>query len=129
MKLEGKVALVTGGTGGLGWRICKNLAQAKMKIALVYLNSSEKAKEYCNELKNDGTEAFAIKADITTLAGVQKMMDETLSRFQALDALVLDAAFNQWIEFPNLEGLNPEIWGKIINYNLYTLNNKKSQLN
>ena len=118
MNLVGKVAVVTGGTGGLGWRICKRLGSAKMKIVLVYLNSKDKAEAYAEELKNDGVEALAVQADITTPEGIQKMMDTAISRFRALDALVLDAAFNQWVDFKDLDGLNPELWGKIINYNL-----------
>ena len=118
MNLEGKVAVVTGGTGGLGFRICKKLANAKMKIALVYLNSKDKAQQYSDELKNGGAEVLAVQADITTEAGIKKMMDETLSAFKSLDALVLNAAFNQWVEYQNLEGLNPELWDKIISNNL-----------
>ena len=41
MKLEGRCAVVTGGTGGLGWRICRALADGGMKVVLVYLNSRE----------------------------------------------------------------------------------------
>ena len=107
MNLEGKVAVVTGGTGGLGFRICKKLANAKMKIALVYLNSKDKAQQYSDELKNGGAEVLAVQADITTEAGIKKMMNETLCAFKSLDALVLNAAFNQWVEYQNLEGLNP----------------------
>ncbi|MDR3201077.1 MAG: SDR family oxidoreductase [Spirochaetales bacterium] len=118
MKLEGKVALVTGGTGGLGSRICKKLAQAGMKIVLVYLNSKEKAEGYVEELRAEGTDAAAIQADVTTEAGMKTMMDAALSRFGALDALVLDAAFNQLVSFSDLETLTPELWNKIINYNL-----------
>ena len=118
MNLEGKVAVVTGGTGGLGWRICKNLAGAKMKVVLVYLNSADTARQYVNELETSGTEAVAVQADVTTSDGIHKMKDEALARFGALDALVLDAAFNQWVAFPDLEGLSPEIWDKIVNYNL-----------
>ena len=118
MKLEGKVAVITGGTGGLGWRICKNLADAKMKIVLVYLSSKDKALQYVDEIKKSGTDAIAVQADVITSEGIHKMKDEALARFGAIDALVLDAAFNQWVSFTDLEGLTPEIWDKIINYNL-----------
>jgi 3-oxoacyl-[acyl-carrier protein] reductase len=118
MNLEGKVVIVTGGTGGLGWRICKKLAAHKMKVVLVYLNSKEKAEGYAAELKAEGAEALAIQADVTTEAGIQAMMKGALAGFGGLDALVLDAAFNQFINFDDLEGLTPELWNKIIGYNL-----------
>jgi 3-oxoacyl-[acyl-carrier protein] reductase len=118
MNLEGKVAIVTGGTGGLGWRICKKLSAKKMKIVLVYLNSKDLAEEYVAELKREGGEAVAIAADVTTETGIASMMDAAISRFDALDALVLDAAFNQFVKFEELENLTPELWNKIISYNL-----------
>ena len=118
MKLEGKTAIVTGGTGGLGWRICKKLSQAKMKIILVYQNSKELAENHVAELKAEGTDAAAVQADVTTETGIKTMMDAALSRFGGLDALVLDAAFNQFVPYPDLEALSPDLWNKIISYNL-----------
>jgi len=118
MKLEGKVAIVTGGTGGLGWRICKKLSAQKMKIVLVYLNSKDLAEEYVAELKKEGGTAFALAADITTEAGIRSMMDTAISQFGTVDALVLDAAFNQFVKFDELENLTPELWNKIISFNL-----------
>ena len=118
MNLEGKVAIVTGGTGGLGWRICKSLARAKMKIVLVYLSSREKAELYAEELKKSGTEAIAVRADVTTEEGITAMMDAALERFGGLDALVLDAAFNQFVNYSDLDALTPELWNKIIGCNL-----------
>jgi 3-oxoacyl-[acyl-carrier protein] reductase len=118
MELKGKSVIVTGGTGGLGWYICKNLAAAGMKVVLVYLNSKEKAEGYVAELKKSGAEAVAVQADVTTESGIKAMMNASISEFGSLDALVLDAAFNQFIPFPNLDDLTPEIWNKILNYNL-----------
>jgi 3-oxoacyl-[acyl-carrier protein] reductase len=118
MNLEGKVAIVTGGTGGLGWRICKKLSARKMKIVLVYLNSKDKAQEYVAELKKEGTDAFAVSADVTSEAGVMTMMNAAISQFGGIDALVLDAAFNQFVKFDELENLTPELWNKIISFNL-----------
>ena len=118
MNLEGKVAIVTGGTGGLGWRICRSLAAAKMKIVVVYLASREKAENYAKELEKDGTEAVAAQADITTEEGIAAMMDAALKSFGGLHALVLDAAFNQFVDYSDLEALTPELWNKIIGCNL-----------
>jgi 3-oxoacyl-[acyl-carrier protein] reductase len=118
MNLEGKVVIVTGGTGGLGWRICKKLASSKMKVVLVYLNSKEQAEGYVAELKKSCADAFAISADVTTEAGITTMMNGAISHFGTIDALVLNAAFNQYVRFDELEKLTLELWNKIISYNL-----------
>ncbi|WP_319560733.1 SDR family oxidoreductase [Marispirochaeta sp.] len=118
MKLEGKVAVVTGGTGGLGWYICKSLAEEKAKIVLVYLNSRNKAEAYAKELRNMGTEAVAVSADVTAEEGIGVMTDAAESNFGGIDALVLNAAFNKWVDFSDLESLDPALWNDIINYNL-----------
>ena len=118
MKLEGKCAVVTGGTGGLGWRICRALAEKGMKIVLVYLNSREKAEGYTAELRSGGTEAVAVKADVTTDAGIAAMAGAAARNFGGADALVLDAAYNQWVPFGDLDALEPALWNKIIDYNL-----------
>ena len=118
MKLSGKVAIVTGGTGGLGWRICRTLGQAGMKIVLVYLNSHEKAEQYIAELKQNDIKAVSVSADITNESGIDTVIEKTESTFNRIDALVLDAAFNQSIDFKDLDAMTPELWHYIINYNL-----------
>lgn len=118
MNLEGKTAIVTGGTGGLGWKICRSLAARKMKIVLVYLNSRDKAESYAAELRAEGVETVAVQADVTTEKGIGAMAEAAVKNFGGIDALVLDAAFNQWVPFQDLEALTPEIWNNIINYNL-----------
>jgi 3-oxoacyl-[acyl-carrier protein] reductase len=118
MKLEGKSAIVTGGTGGLGWKICKALAAQGMKITLVYQNSREKAEDYAAELRKEGAEAVAVQADVTTDQGIAAMADAAARNFGGVDALVLDAAYNQWVSFRDLEALEPALWNKIIDFNL-----------
>ena len=118
MELDGKVAVVTGGTGGLGWRICRALGKAGMKIVLVYLNSHQKAQQYIAELKKDNIQAFSLSADITTDKGIVSVVEKTGDLFGQIDALVLDAAFNQSIAFQDLDTLTPDLWDYILHFNL-----------
>lgn len=118
MKLDGKVAIVTGGTGGLGWRICCSLGKAGMKIALVYLKSHQKAEQYIAELKKDDIQAFSLSADITTDEGISSVIEKTRDVFGQIDSLVLDAAFNQSIPFHDLDTLTPDLWDYILHFNL-----------
>jgi len=118
MKLNGKVAVVTGGTGGLGWRICGALGKAGMKIVLVYLKSHQKAEQYIAELKKDNIQAFALSADITTDKGIDSVIEKAGDIFGQIDTLVLDAAFNQSIAFQDLDTLTPDLWDYILHFNL-----------
>jgi len=122
MKIEGKVAIVTGGTGGLGWRICKKLSDYKMKIVMVHMDSTnDKADQYVAEIKKGGSDAVAIFADATTQEGIDAVLNATISNFGGVDALVLSAAFNQTVKFPELDKLTPELWDKIMKNNLTAL--------
>jgi 3-oxoacyl-[acyl-carrier protein] reductase len=118
MILDGKVAVVTGGTGGLGWRICKKLSENKMKLVLVYLNSKDLATSYVNQLKDSGTAALALQADITSEEGIKSVLEFSYAQFGSLDALVLNAALNEFVRFDDLDGLSPELWNRIIHTNL-----------
>ena len=118
MKLTDRVAVVTGGTGGLGWRICRSLAGAGMKVALVYVHSKEKAERYVDELRQQGATAVAVQADVTAAEGVSTIIDQVEQELGPIHTLVLNAAFNTWIPFSDLEQLNGETWDYILNYNL-----------
>jgi 3-oxoacyl-[acyl-carrier protein] reductase len=118
MDLKDKVALVTGSTGGLGWRICSALAREGMKLAMVYYSSEEKAKKNLSSLREEGHEATIIRADITEEKGIETMVEKTLQTFGRIDCLVLDAAYNVWIPFHDLQALDSQTWNYILNYNL-----------
>ena len=118
MDLKDRVAIITGGTGGLGWRICRSLADAGMKIALVYVNSQQKAEQYVAELQQDGASAMAVRADVTTEDGIAAGIEQVKRGFGAIDVLVLNAAFNTWIPFQDLDALDAEKWNYILNFNL-----------
>jgi 3-oxoacyl-[acyl-carrier protein] reductase len=118
MELKGTTAIVTGGTGGLGRRICWHLAEEGVNVALVYLKSKEAAEAYAAELTALGPRAIAVQADITTQEGIDTMIAAAQKEFGRVDILVNDAAFNRWIPFPDLETLDLEVWNHMMNYNL-----------
>ena len=118
MELKGTAAIVTGGTGGLGRRICWQLAEAGANIALVYLKSKDAAEAYAAELSALGPRAVAIQADITTQAGIDTMIAGAMAAFGRIDILVNDAAYNRWIPFKDIETLDAEAWNHMLNYNL-----------
>lgn len=118
MDISGKVAVVTGATGGLGFRICLALAKEKVKLCLVYFRSKEKADENVQKLEKLGCEAVAVQADITTEDGIDSMLKFTVEEYGGLDFLVLDAAYNEYIPFQDLNYLDADKWGFILHYNL-----------
>ena len=118
MDLEGAVAVVTGGSGGLGGRICQALAKAGTHVAVGYCQSREQGESTAAALEGAGVKAEAIQCDVTDAAQVDALVAQVLERFGRLDILVNDAAYNKWIPFDDLEALTYEQWHKILDVNL-----------
>ena len=119
MDLRGAVALVTGGNGGLGQRICRALAKEGASIAVMYAQSREQAEAVARELaEQHQINAAAFACDITDDAAVNKLVTDVTARFGRLDILVNDAAYNKSIPFPDLDALAQEVWDRIMAVNL-----------
>jgi 3-oxoacyl-[acyl-carrier protein] reductase len=119
MDLRGAVALVTGGNGGLGQRICHALAREGAHIAVVYARSRDQAEGVARELASrHQVAAAAFACDVTDGAAVQRLVGDVAARFGRLDILVNDAAYNKAIPFDDLDGLTPEVWDRIMAVNL-----------
>jgi len=119
MDLNGAVALVTGGNGGLGQRICHALAEEGAHVAVMYAQSRDQAESVARDLASrHQINAAAFQCDITDDAAVERVIGEVTRQFARLDILVNDAAYNKSVPFPDLDGLTMEIWDKIIAVNL-----------
>ena len=118
MDLQGAVAIVTGGNGGLGQRICHALAQAGSHIVVVYAQSRVQAQEVASKLQERGVRAEALGCDVTHPQQVQGLVTQVLETFGRVDILVNDAAYNKWIAFQDLEAMTYEEWQKILDVNL-----------
>ena len=117
--MKGAVALVTGGNGGLGQRICHALAKEGANIAVMYAQSRDQAEGVARDLTaRYQINAAAFACDITDAAAVDALVGEVTKRFGRLDILVNDAAYNKSIPFPDLDGLTQAEWDKIIAVNL-----------
>ncbi len=118
MELKGATALVTGGTGGLGRRICWAFARAGASVSIVYQHSKDAAEALASELSMLGSRCIAVAADVTTAEGVETMLGQTMAEFGRIDVLVNDAAYNRAIAFDDLETLTPDVFRYILEYNL-----------
>jgi len=119
MELSGSIALVTGGNGGLGQRICHALAKEGVHVAVMYAQSRDEAEGVARELTSHyQINAAAFACDITDGATVDRVVGDVIRRFGRLDILVNDAAYNRAIPFADLDGLTMDVWDKIIAVNL-----------
>ena len=90
-KLEKKIALVTGGSRGIGAAIVKKLAADGADVAFTYVNAADKANALVIEIEKTGGKAFAIKADSGDSASVSAAVEETVKHFGGLNILVNSA--------------------------------------
>jgi len=118
MDLKNSVAVVTGGNGGLGQRICHALAAAGANIAVVYAQSADDAEKVAAAMLQHDVEAATFQCDVTQPAQIARMVGEVVKRFGRLDILINDAAYNKSIPFSDLDGLTTAEWAKIIDVNL-----------
>jgi 3-oxoacyl-[acyl-carrier protein] reductase len=119
MDLKGAVALVTGGNGGLGQRICHALAEEGVHLAVMYAKSRDQAEGVAGELKSRyQINARALACDITDDAAVDRLVGEVTQAFGRIDILINDAAYNIAIPFGDLDSLTMEVWTKIMATNL-----------
>jgi 3-oxoacyl-[acyl-carrier protein] reductase len=90
--IKNKVALVTGGSRGIGRAIVERLAREGARVAFTYVANEAAADEVVAGVARDGGEALAIRADMRDLAQVRAMFDAVTKRFGGLDILVNNAA-------------------------------------
>ena len=89
--LTGKVAIVTGGSRGIGRAIAESLGRAGAHVVVNYTRSAEKAQEVVQVIEADGGQARAIQADLSVMADVRRLFAETQENFGRLDILVNNA--------------------------------------
>ena len=118
MELQGKTAIVTGGSGVLGGRICIALADAGVNLAVGYARSPDKADEVAEEMRARGVRAIPVACDVTDLDQVRSAIATTVNEFGGVHILVNDGAYNKAIDFTDIDGLTYEVWDKIIDINL-----------
>jgi 3-oxoacyl-[acyl-carrier protein] reductase len=113
--LENKVALVTGASRGIGRAIALELAKNGASVAVNFAGSEAKANEVVDEIKANGGNAFAIKADVSNSDDVTSMIKEVIDQFGQLDILVNNAGITRDNLLMRMKDAE---WDDVINTNL-----------
>ncbi len=114
MKLENKVAIVTGGAMGIGRGIAAVFLREGAKVVIADVNRSEGTKAAA-ELKKDGAEAIFVECDVAKEEAIQRMVEETVDRFKALHVLVNNAGIGV---YKTVLDTSTEEWDRCLAVNL-----------
>lgn len=113
-RLEGRVAIVTGGGGGIGGAVCRRFAAEGAGVAVFDVNG-EAASEVAEAIAGAGDRALTVAADITDLAAVKAAVEETERKLGPVSILVNNAG---WDLFKPFLQTDPDFWRRIIDINL-----------
>ncbi|MCE7985377.1 MAG: SDR family oxidoreductase [Caldilinea sp. CFX5] len=113
--LTGKVALVTGGGGGIGSAICRRLAAAGAQVIVNYNNNAQKAEAVTASLP--GENHLALQASVTDSAALRQMAAQVRERCGTLDLLVNNAGITRPVPHADLDGLEDEWIDRILQTN------------
>ncbi|MCK5450746.1 MAG: 3-oxoacyl-[acyl-carrier-protein] reductase [Candidatus Omnitrophica bacterium] len=115
MLLSNKVAIITGGTRGIGKAIATEFAAQGADIVFSYLRNEDKAKEFEKEIKKAGRRVLSFKQDVQDFDAVKKMIEEVKAQFGRLDIVVNNAGI---LRDKALMFMKKEDWDDVISTNL-----------
>jgi 3-oxoacyl-[acyl-carrier protein] reductase len=115
MLLEGKIALVTGGSQGIGAAAALELAREGANVCLTYRKHAEEAEAYAEEIRRMGRKALPVKCDIASFSEAEQTVRAAVEAFGTLDILVNNAGMNwdgvSW-------KMSEEQWDRVLEVNL-----------
>ena len=112
---EGKTAVITGASRGVGRATALRLAESGANIVVNYLKEEEKANNVVALCKEKGVDAIAVQGDVSVWQDAQNLAQKSLEKFGRIDLLVLNAGI--WEGAP-IEEMSEETWNKVLNTNL-----------
>jgi 3-oxoacyl-[acyl-carrier protein] reductase len=113
--LQGKTALITGASKGIGRSIAIKYAEQGANVAFTYLSSVEQGQALESELSSKGIKAKGYRSDASNFAQAEKLINDVIADFGSLDILVNNAGITQ---DTLLLRMTEEMWDKVINVNL-----------
>lgn len=116
-RLEGKVAIVTGGDSGIGRAVCALFAREGADIAIVYLENRSDAAETAAIVRDEGRRAITIKADVGKVAAAKRIVTQTLEKLGRLDILVNNAGEQHPAE--DIRDISPSQFERTFSTNIF----------
>ena len=115
MDLKGRIALVTGGSKGIGAAISRALAREGARVFVNYRSSESEAKEVVGSIRKDGGKAWPLRGDVSSPSDVKEMFELIEEKYGRLDVLVNNAGLaDAAIWHAKLKDITPEMWQKVI---------------
>jgi 3-oxoacyl-[acyl-carrier protein] reductase len=115
INLGGQVAIVTGGSRGIGKAIVELLAALGAQVVVNYFRDQEAAKATVDAIRKKGGEAISVQADVAKPLEAQRLIDATIDSFKRIDILVCNAGI--WEGAP-LDKMTEELWDRTLDVNL-----------
>jgi 3-oxoacyl-[acyl-carrier protein] reductase len=115
MNLRGRVAIVTGGSRGIGRALVLRLAEQGVNVVVNYVRDEGAATETVRAAEELGAQALAVGADVTKLEDASRLVSQAVERFGRLDILVCNAGI--WQGAP-VEEITEELWDRVLDINL-----------
>jgi NAD(P)-dependent dehydrogenase (short-subunit alcohol dehydrogenase family) len=116
-KLEGKVALVTGGDSGIGRAVCAAFAKEGADVAIAYLNEDDDAKHTASLVEAEGRRAITLRCDVQKEEEARRIVRDTVEQLGAIDILVNHAGTQTTVDSP--DEITTEIWEGTMRTNLF----------
>jgi 3-oxoacyl-[acyl-carrier protein] reductase len=115
LKLRNRVAVVTGGSRGIGRAAVECFAKLGANVVINYVSDEAAAAATVSFAQEQGAEAIAVRADVSTAADAQRLIDEAIKRFGRVDFLVCNAGI--W-EGASIDQMAEDVWDRTIDLNL-----------
>jgi len=115
LALTDRVALVTGGSRGIGKAVVALLASCGAHVAVNYVRDESAATATVEMARAHGVKAVAVQADVSRLEEAERLIEQTIQRFEKIDFLICNAGI--W-EGDSVEAISEELWDKTLDINL-----------
>lgn len=115
MELQGKTALITGGSRGIGKAIALALSREKMNVAINFLTHQKEAEQVCEQIRDQGGQAKYIQADVSKEKEVKQMVDTVKEIYGHVDVLINNAGI---VHKEVLDKLTEKDWDRVMDINL-----------
>ncbi|KAK4497032.1 hypothetical protein PRZ48_011481 [Zasmidium cellare] len=113
-RLDGKVALVTGSGRGIGASMATELARRGAKVVVNYANSADAANKVVDQIKKNGGDAIALKADVGDVAQTKRLMDQAVEHYGQLDIVCSNSGV---VSFGHLKDVTEEEFDRVFRIN------------